>query len=305
MNSKTIKYSNTIQQDFVNILRKKVKDYFEERGISKYGNANMVLRTVFMFSLFFIPYFLMVTGIVTNPVIMFFLWIIMGFGTAGIGLSVMHDANHKSYSKDQKINKVLSYSLNLVGGFSRTWQYQHNTLHHGFTNIDGYDEDIDPGKILRFSPNKPLYKIHKFQHIYAWFFYGLMTITWTIDKDFKQLFRYRREGVLISRRKSFGLLLTELIISKLIYYTYILVIPLLVLPVSWWVVLIYYLSMHFVSGFISGIIFQRAHVMPTSKYPVPEKDGSIENSWAIHQLLTTTDYSPKRRILYWFIGELK
>lgn len=77
-----------------------------------------------------------------------------------------------------------------LGGFPTNWRYQHNTLHHRFTNMDGHDEDISPISILRFSPHKPILKVHKFQHIYAWFFYGLMTISWAIYRDFVQLYRY-------------------------------------------------------------------------------------------------------------------
>ncbi len=232
------------------------------------------------------------------------MWIVMGFGMSGIGLSVMHDANHRSYSRNQGVNRFLSYSLNFLGGFAPAWQYQHNTLHHGFTNIEGFDEDIDTVKILRFSPGKPLYRIHRFQQFYAWFFYGLMTLTWTIDKDFKQLFRYRREGIELSQRKSFGALLAELIISKVLYYTYILVIPIIFLPVPWWMVIIFYLSMQMVSGFVLGIIFQTAHVMPSSEYPLPDATGNIENNWAIHQLMTTTDYAPDSKAFSWFVGGL-
>ncbi|MEZ5197989.1 MAG: hypothetical protein R2764_16860 [Bacteroidales bacterium] len=72
-----------------------------------------------------------------------------------------------------------------------TWRYQHNTLHHGFTNVDGYDEDISPAGFLRFLPNKPLYKIHRFQQWYAWFFYGLMTLAKATRKDF-ELLRYKK-----------------------------------------------------------------------------------------------------------------
>ncbi len=304
MTSTQIKFSNKTQTDFVNELRNQVKDYFESGGISKYGGYRIVLKSIFMFSLYLIPYFLMVTGVVTRPDQIFLLWIIMGFGTAGIGMAVMHDANHRSYSKYQSVNRILSYSLNFLGGFAPTWQYQHNTLHHGFTNIDGFDEDIDAGKMFRFSPNKPLYKIHKFQQFYAWFFYGLMTFTWTLDKDFKQIYRYRKEGVVLSQNKSFGSLLAELIISKVIYYGYLLVIPILFLPVPWWLVVFFYFCMHLISGFILGIIFQTAHVMPSSEYPLPDDNGTIENNWAIHQLLTTTDYSPHNRVFSWFIGGL-
>jgi len=302
--TKTPSFSNTTQMDFTRSLRAKVMQYFEENDISKYGNASMVFKTIFMFSLYLVPYFLMMTGVFTNPFALLLLWMVMGFGVAGIGFSVMHDANHNSYSRHPLINRILSYSLNFLGGFSRTWQYQHNTMHHFYTNIDGFDEDIDAGIVLRLSPQKPLYKFHRFQQYYAWFLYALMTLTWTIDKDFKQLFRYKKEGVVLDRKKPFAALLAELIVSKLIYYTYILLIPMLVLPVAWWVVLIYYVVMHFISGFILAIVFQTAHVMPSSEYPEPNPEGTMENNWTIHQLLTTSDFSPKSRLFSWYIGGL-
>jgi linoleoyl-CoA desaturase len=33
--------------------------------------------------------------------------------------------------------------MHLLGGSATNWKIQHNVLHHSFTNIDGYDEDID------------------------------------------------------------------------------------------------------------------------------------------------------------------
>ncbi len=304
MKARKVQFTNTIQPDFVITLRKRVKDYFEENGISQYGNSGMVFKTIFMFSLYFVPYALMISGLVATQLGIMMMWVTMGFGMAGIGLSIMHDANHKSYSKRGSINNILSLTLNLVGGYNRNWQYQHNTMHHSYTNIDGFDEDINPVGILRFSPNKPLLKVHRFQKFYAWFFYGLMTLTWSIDKDFRQLIRYKKEGVSLSQRNSFGLHLTEMIVSKVIFYTYILVIPILLLPIPWWNVVLYYLLMQFICGFILGIIFQTAHVMPTSAYPLPDKNGTIENNWAIHQMATTSDYSPRSTFFSWFIGGL-
>jgi linoleoyl-CoA desaturase len=151
----------------------------------------MAWKTVFMISLYFVPYGLMVSGLIQNIGGLLLCWILMGFGMAGIGLSIMHDANHRAYSGNQVVNKYLGYLLNLIGEFAPNWQIQHNTLHHGFTNIDGYDEDIDPGKMLRLSPSKPRFRFHRFQHIYAWFLYGLMTLSWVMDKDFGQLNRSR------------------------------------------------------------------------------------------------------------------
>jgi linoleoyl-CoA desaturase len=304
MDLKKLKFPRKTEFSFINHLRGSINEYFVEEMITRYGNANMVLKTVFMISLYFIPYGLMISGIFQSVWPVVICWIVMGFGMAGIGLSIMHDANHMSYSSNRTVNRYLGYMLNLIGGFAPTWKIQHNTLHHGYTNIDGFDEDIDPGKVLRLSPSKPRYRIHRFQHLYAWFLYGLMTFTWVIDKDFGQLNRYRKEGLLKLQSKSYRRLFAELVISKIVYYAYIILIPILLLPIPWWWVPILFFIMHFIGGLTLGTVFQAAHVVPTSEYPMPDEDGNLKNNWAMHQMLTTANFSPKSRIFSWYIGGL-
>jgi len=304
MKNSSIKFSPNYKPEFINELREKVKDYFESNSITKYGNSRIVFKSIFMLSLYLTPYVLMITGLISSIPGIFIAWFLMGLGMAGVGMTLMHDANHRSFSKSQNVNKWLSKSLYLLGGFPPNWRHQHNTMHHGFTNIDGQDEDINPGPYLRLSPHKPLYKAHRYQHIYAWFLYGLMTLLWITTKDFKQLIRYKKSGISISNTKNFNQLLLDLILAKIAYYIVFLILPLIVLPVAWYWVLIAFFVMHFVCGFILGIVFQTAHVMPSSSYPMPDEKGNIENNWAIHQLLTTTDYAPKNKILSWMIGGL-
>ena len=43
--------------------------------------------------------------------------------------------------------------MNFLGGFHTNWKIQHNVLHHSFTNVHGFDEDLENG-IMRFSPNQ-------------------------------------------------------------------------------------------------------------------------------------------------------
>jgi len=302
--AKAIKFSVQNKKEFIIELREHVGEYFESNKISEQGNFNLVFKSIFMIVLYFTPYFLMLFGVVTSFTGVLISWIVMGVGMSGVGMGVMHDANHRSFSKNQIVNKWMSNTLYLVGGYPVTWQYQHNTLHHGFTNIDGMDEDISPVGVLRFSPHKPLLKIHKFQHIYAWFFYGLMTLLWVTTKDFKQLFNYNKEKVPLSNNKSFGQHLATLIFSKVIYYAIFMFIPMLVLPFAWYWIIVFFLAMHFTSGFILTIIFQTAHVVPTSVYPLPDKDGTMDNNWAVHQLYTTSDFAPNSRLFSWFIGGL-
>lgn len=299
-----IKFDLKHRPEFINELREKVKEYFELKQISKYGNASIITKSIFMATLYLTPLLLMYSGLISSLTSLFAAWIIMGIGMAGVGMVLMHDANHKSYSSNPTINKWLSKSLYFLGGFPPNWRYQHNTMHHGFTNIDGQDEDINPGPVLRLSPHKPLLKAHRFQHIYAWFVYGLMTLSWVTAKDFKQLLRYKKEQIALVNNRNYKQLFTDLILGKIIYYIVFLILPLALIPLAWYWVILGFLTMHFISGFILGIVFQTAHVMPSSEYPLPNKTGNIENNWAIHQLLTTTDYAPKSRIFSWMIGGL-
>lgn len=304
MEQNKVKFSVQNKKEFIIELRERVAKYFETNHISEYGNWNLGLKTIFMISLYFAPYVLMISGVVSSFAVVFLFWILMGLGKAGVGMSVMHDANHRSYSKNHTINKWMGNTLYLLGGSPFTWQYQHNTLHHGFTNVDGQDEDIDPGSVLRFSPHKPLLKVHRYQYLYAWFLYGMMTLLWITTKDFKQVVKYKKRGVTLSNRKNYNQIMADLIISKVIYYVIFLIIPFIFLPFAWYWVIVFFLSMHFTSGFILTIIFQTAHVVPTSEYPLPDKNGTMENNWAVHQLYTTSDFSPKNKVFSWFIGGL-
>ena len=56
-----------------------------------------------------------------------------------------------------------------------------------------YGSSVSPMGLLRFSPDAPLKKIHKLQHIYACGFYGLMTFSsWATNKEFKQLNEFKK-----------------------------------------------------------------------------------------------------------------
>jgi linoleoyl-CoA desaturase len=299
-----VKFNNNSNTVFITDLRSRVSDYFKTRNISTYGNASMYFKSVMMITAYLIPYFILLLAGISNVWLTGALWVSMGFASAGIGLSIMHDANHGSYSKNKKVNKVLGFLLNFIGGSSSNWKLQHNYLHHSFTNIEGMDEDIDPGIVMRFSPHSERLKIHRFQHIYGWFLYGLMTLSWVTAKDYVQLKRFRDTQILEKQSKSFPFLLTELTISKIIFYGYLLVLPILLSPVSWWITVLFFVMMQFIQGFLLTIVFQPAHVMQSSEYPLPDDEGNIENNWAIHQLLTTTNFAPRSKLFSWYVGGL-
>lgn len=304
MNLSVVKFDNKKSPEFFKELSKRVNGHFKSNNISKYGDWNMKLKTVFMLSLYLTPFVLMVTGVVTNVWLVVLMWAIMGVGMAGIGLSVMHDACHGSYSKNQKVNKILGSVLQILGGSDLNWKIQHNVLHHSFTNIDGFDEDIDSGGLMRFSPNQERKKIHRFQLYYAPFLYGLMTFFWVVMKDFQGLVRYRNQGLLQSQGVKFGPSLAKLILSRMIYLGVILALPIIFVNIPWWATLLCFFMMHFIAGLILALIFQPAHVIPNTEFVVPNEDLSVENHWAIHQMKTTSNFANRSRLFSWFVGGL-
>lgn len=297
-----IRYSKN-KIDFLTELRTSVNDYFKNNNIEPYGDNRIMVKTIFMGLLYLVPLALMVSGIITSVWVVLVLWVLMGLGKSGVGMATMHDANHGSFSKSDRINKLFGNSMYLLGGFPANWRYQHNTLHHGYTNVEGHDEDIAPPGILRLSPHRPLKKMHRYQHLYAWFLYGLMTISWIITKDFRRLQKYRKAGVKLGKR-TYRSLMIELIVSKIAYYILFLVLPLLTIPVAWYWIVAGFLLMHFTAGLVLASIFQTAHVVPSSEYPLPDENNELNNNWAAHQLYTTSNFAPKSRIFSWMIGGL-
>lgn len=253
--------------------------------------------------MYFVPYAFLLSGAVTATIPFLTLWLIMGLGAAGIGFSVMHDANHGAYSTNKFVNSALGNLMNILGANSSIWKLQHNVLHHSFTNIDGADEDINAPSFLRFSPHQKLRPIHKYQHIYAWFLYGFMILLKVLYTDFKQAFHYR-EIKLLKTKKEFISLIMKISFWKLVYFALFLVVPILVMPVSPWMVLLGFFLMHYVVGMAMAVIFQAAHVMPATAFPDPPKSGKMDNNWAVHQLMTTTNFAPNNKVLSWYIGGL-
>jgi linoleoyl-CoA desaturase len=303
MKSNPIRFSSA-RADFFTTLNLRVNEYFKSNNISRYANSEMKIKTVAMFSIYFIPYALMITSVVSNIWMMAGLCIVMGLGLAGIGLSVMHDANHGGYSNKKWVNNLLGFSLNLVGGNALNWKIQHNVLHHTYTNIHDVDEDISPRGVLRMTPHGPWKGIHQFQHVYAWPLYGLLTLVWVVIKDFVRIIRYQKDGMLKKQKANVVSEWIILLASKVLYVFYIGVLPVLLLPVTWWQAVLAFVIMHYVGGFILAIIFQPAHVIDGTEYPLPDDDGKMENNWAIHQLLTTTNFANNNRLLNWYVGGL-
>lgn len=288
--SHRIKFVPTQKTDFHATVRARVEAYFTEQGISPHANAGMITKTVVLLGLYLIP-FAMLLAVQPGPGAGLALWALMGFGLAGIGMSVMHDANHGAYSANERVNWWLGHTLNLLGGSTHNWKLQHNILHHTYTNVTHIDDDIADRLVLKFSPHTGKRWYHRFQWLYATLFYGLLTLYWVVAKDFVQFKQYASRGVLSGSPKAKRSALLRIIALKAVYLAAIIGLP-IALGLPWLQVVLGFLLMHFIAGAILTLVFQLAHTVEGTDHPLPDARGVIADDWAAHQLRTTKDFSP-------------
>lgn len=298
-----VRFSNRNQKEFTKTLRKRVDNYFKENGISRQGNATMYIKTLILFSAYLLPFVALLFVDMTFGVSLL-LWTVMGFAVAGIGMAVMHDANHGSYSRNNLVNIILGHSLNLCGGAVINWKIQHNVLHHTYTNIAGKDGDIDGAGTLRFHPHGEAKKHHRFQFIYAFGLYSILTLFWVVGKDFIQYNKFKgtRKNTNLSGSDRF--LLARIFSIKVVYLGVFFILPIVLGGFAFWQVLVGFMIMHIIGGLILSFVFQMAHVVEDTEYPLPDEAGNMEDSFMAHQLRTTCNFSTHHKWLTWYSGGL-
>jgi len=296
------KFIGNNNKAFANALKTAVNNYFLKGEIKKSGGSKFLLKIPVVFSIYLVPYFII---LFSNPTTQgaWLLCLLMGIGMSCIGLVVMHDANHHNATSHTWLNKLLTYSMTILGGSPVLWRIQHNVLHHTYTNIEHFDEDLDAIGLLRFSPNSKHKSVHRFQHIYAWFFYSLLTLNWAGHDDYIQLKRYAKMDLLKGQKTTYWKEVGGITLTKISYFSYLIVIPLLLTDFSWWQILIGFVSMHMVAGLILSLIFQAAHVTDTSEF-LPKTNLEIEENWLVHQLKTSKNFGVKSKWFTWIIGGL-
>lgn len=302
--SKAIRFPTNTNTEFFQTLRHRVQEHFTKNKLSKFGNLGLYVKSVLLYVLYLGSFGLILFG-GFPPYFSLILCVTMGLGLCGLGVNVMHDSLHGSYAENKTVNKIMSFTMEILGGSTVTWKIQHNMMHHTYTNVFGMDEDIDDKPFLRLSPDGKLRWYHRFQHFYAPILYGLSNASWLIQKDFKQFVAYWKQGIL----KKAGFKPTKefikLLISKAFYFGIVLALPMYILPVAWYWVIIGFLIVQFVGGILMTLIFLTAHAVEDAHHYQPDNDGNLENNWAIHQLRTTANFNTKKNpLLHWYVGGL-
>lgn len=284
--------------DFFDSLKDLVEKFFKEKKIKKTGNAKLFIKAAILLTTLVGLYVFWVFFTPSSFILRLPLWLLFGLNLAAIGFNVMHDACHGSFSSSRGVNNVFSLTLNMLGGYASWWKQKHNIFHHTYVNLDGIDEDIAiPG--MRVHPHQRWKRIHKYQHYYWWFMYGLTYFAWILISDFVRYFsnkvaKYKFTKISIADRFGFWF-------SKAIYGLLYVYIPIKVC--GWEIWLEGFAIYGVVCGFVIAIIFQLAHNVEETDKPLIV-DDNIDNAWAIHQVETTANFSTRSKPLRWLCGGL-
>ena len=91
--------------------------------------------------------------------------------------------------------------------------------------------------------------------------------------------------------------------AKVVYAFMVVVLPIYILGFVNW--LLGFLIITMVTGFVISIVFQLAHTVEHTDFPLPaEASGKIENEWAIHQVATTANFATRNKLISWLVGGL-
>lgn len=281
-------------------LKRRVQQYFEESNIKATGNFKLYFKAVIMVVLFWGVY---IHLLVATPIWYLALLecVMLGGLTAGIGFNVMHDGSHGSFSTRKTVNKLAAYSISMLGANHFMWNMKHNMIHHSFTNVDGVDDDIEIGFLMRMAPTQKKYKLHRFQHWYFWILYTLLYAFWIFFSDYKKYFTQKIGEIPLKR-----MTIKEHVmfwVVKLYHAVAFVIVPVYLVGFKFWIIgfSIYVV----VAGFILSIVFQLAHTVEHTHFPVAdESSNKLPDEFAAHQIKTTANFATKNKLVSWLVGGL-
>lgn len=293
-----VKYKKDEPGGFTHTLNQRVDEYFKTKGITRKTNAYGRFKVILFLLIFsaLVAAIYMANGSVA---IVLGAFTVLGFIQICCALILGHEGVHGSYSESKFWNKMLTFMFDMVGTSGYLWSLRHVHSHHPYPMIPDVDTDIHQTGMLTFVPTENPPKFFKYQHLYSPFLYVFYTVQVVVKRDFVDFFSSKiGHKVIKHKTKEF----VELFITKTIYFTYTLVLPLILSGVHWAWVLLGFLLMHIVESLTAAVALFPAHLHEDSVFPLPNEKGEMQTTWAEHQLRVTTDFGTRWNIVGFFFG---
>jgi len=283
---------------FPKILRRRLDNFFSERNITPKADRTLWMKLAVGLAVLAGSWTVLYA---LNPVSWKFvaIYVLGGLAQTFLMLNIAHDSNHNAISPAPSVNKILNYVFDFCGINSYMWRILHHRGHHSCINLHGEDDALTGRRIFRFTPHEPRARLHRFQHIYALFFYALFSLDYIFLRDFECFF-FPTHGYLKRTRHPFREY-AILFAGKAWYLTYMLVLPVLLLGKSPLLVAAAFLVTHIIIGLTVSLVFQTTHTVDSTYFP--SSRGEFD-SGVHHIFATTADYATGNPVVGWLVGGL-
>lgn len=216
----------------------------------------------------------------------------LGLGLATATLTVLHDAGHRRLSSRTWLNVLAVQTAAPIGLWVAHWTLKHR-VHHRVTQVYPLDDATRSSGLVRLHPSAPAWRIHRFQHVYAWLLYALAWVG-----ELRSQLSYVRTGSLAdistpTRAKR----ASSFILEKTIF--------LLVLAPYAWLMGVGHLALLLVASMTAGsviaaVVLVVGHIntglSPTAVAP----EG--REAWSAHLVRTSASFSTESRVARWLTG---
>jgi S-adenosylmethionine-diacylglycerol 3-amino-3-carboxypropyl transferase len=297
----TIRFSRE-SDAFYGAVRARVDAYFNDLGATRHATPWMWAKVATLFAAWIATYVALLL-VRVGPGVSLGFALFFGVLTVLLVLNVGHDAAHETLSPDQRVNRILAeLSLSLPGANAYLYKLVHNTP-HPFPNVAGIDVTLEQvGSLIRLSPQAPLRRYHRWQHLYSPILYSLYSLFLVFVKDFKIFARTRIGNHFVSAHPRIEI--ARFGAFKLLYVAYALALPLWILPYPWHQVLLGFLATHLLMGALIAVVLQPVHLSADRHFSTPDPSGHIDRNWAIYQMEATKDYAPNSALGNLLVGGL-
>nr|BCB67650.1 delta4 desaturase [Parietichytrium sp.] len=270
--------------EFYRVLRERVLKRLNELKLSRRGGFEIWAKAIFLLTGFWSCLYLMCTlnpnGLAIPAAMM------LGIFAAFVGTCIQHDGNHGAFAQSSWLNKAAGWTLDMIGSSAMTWEMQHVLGHHPYTNLiemengnqkvsgkpvdtKTVDQESDPDvfstyPMLRLHPWHSKKWYHKYQHIYAPFIFGFMTINKVIAQDVGVITRKRLFQIDANCRYASPTYVARFWIMKVLTVLYMVGLP-MYMQGPWEGLKLFFIA-HFTCGELLATMFIVNHIIEGVSY---------------------------------------
>jgi len=290
-------FSKTREEALFTALKREVHDTV--RTLAPHRQFQITLKAI-VFPLLYVLTYITALNFGTNALVFYACYFFLGLLLVLNFLNLIHEAVHGTLFRNKRLNNWYVHFFDLMGANSFIWKIRHTRFHHNYPNVMGWDTDFEQSPIARVFPHGPFSKMHKYQHIYLPLIYPLYLINWLLVRDFKDFFNKKQivwKAVNIPTVEYI-----KLFLFKSFFIIYTVVLPKIILNISWAQAITAFLLMLFTASIISLMVLLSPHASTESEFPLPDEAGKMPTPWFIHQLSCTNDVEEDNWFIRFFMG---